>query len=112
MLTNKSCYSPVSLAPQDFRTGYITLASPKAMFVSQVVGAIMGVFLAPLTFQLFWSTGEVGHPDGPYPNPLAKVSNWHCHVCPAPGLTLHADNKNVTHHCRCTEPWRWLAAKG
>jgi len=39
---------------QDFRTGYLTLTSPKAMFFSQVVGALMGVIFAPLTFQLFW----------------------------------------------------------
>lgn len=103
----------MSLATQDFRTGYITLASPKAMFVSQVVGAIMGVFLAPLTFQLFWSTGEVGHPDGPYPNPLAKVGDcqWALQWSYLSGSRV-GDNINVAHHCRCTEPWRWLAAKG
>jgi len=58
---------------QDFRTGYLTLTSPKAMFVSQVVGALMGVALAPATFQLFWRTGLVAVSDGPYPAPLAKV---------------------------------------
>jgi hypothetical protein len=46
---------------QDFRTGYLTLTSPRAMFVSQVVGALMGVVLAPATFQLFWRTGAVLH---------------------------------------------------
>lgn len=36
------------------RTGYLTLTSPKAMFFSQVVGALMGIIFSPLTFQLYW----------------------------------------------------------
>jgi uncharacterized oligopeptide transporter (OPT) family protein len=43
----------------DFRTGYICQAAPKAMFVAQVIGSVMGVIMAPLAFLLFWNTGMV-----------------------------------------------------
>ena len=58
---------------QDFRTAYITLTSPTAMLVAQVAGAALGVLLTPLAFLLFWQTGLVGLPDGPYPNPFADI---------------------------------------
>ncbi len=32
---------------QDFRTGYYTLASPKALFTAQIVGAFLGVLISP-----------------------------------------------------------------
>ncbi len=44
---------------QDFRTGFYTMAAPRAMFASQVAGAATGALLAPLTFLLFWNTGQV-----------------------------------------------------
>ena len=47
------------------RTGYVTLSSPRAMFASQVVGALLGVVLAPLSFLLFYATGQVGVEKGP-----------------------------------------------
>lgn len=43
----------------DFRTGYICLAAPRAMFVAQLVGQLMGAVLAPLAFMLYYSTGQV-----------------------------------------------------
>jgi len=58
---------------QDFRTGYIVKCAPKAMFAAQVLGALAGALLAPLTFALFWATGKVGDPHGPYPNPFAAI---------------------------------------
>jgi len=58
---------------QDLRTSYLTLAAPKAMFVTQVAGALAGVVLAPLTFLMFWNTGLVGQRGGPYPAPYATI---------------------------------------
>lgn len=43
----------------DFRTGYITLTAPRAMFVAQLVGQLLGAVLAPVAFMLFWGTGQV-----------------------------------------------------
>lgn len=34
---------------QDFRTGYLTLSSPRAMFLAQLTGALMGVVIAPVS---------------------------------------------------------------
>ncbi|XAR58297.1 hypothetical protein NMG60_11026743 [Bertholletia excelsa] len=58
---------------QDFKTGYLTLSSAKSMFVSQLIGTAMGCILAPLTFWLFWTTFDVGSPDGPYKAPYAVI---------------------------------------
>lgn len=58
---------------QDFRTAYITLASPRGMLIGQVVGAGLGVLLTPMAFEMFWKTGLVGVEDGPYPNPFAVI---------------------------------------
>ena len=43
------------------------------MFASQIVGALLGVVLAPLAFLLFYATGQVGAPHGPYPTPFADI---------------------------------------
>lgn len=43
----------------DFRTGYICLAAPRAMFVAQLVGQMMGAILAPLAFEVFYLTEQV-----------------------------------------------------
>lgn len=45
---------------QDFRTGYLTLSSPRAMFFSQVAGAVLGCVIAPLCFWMFYSIFPVG----------------------------------------------------
>ena len=37
---------------QDFKTGYLTLATPKAMFGSQLVATLVGIFLSTLSFQV------------------------------------------------------------
>jgi hypothetical protein len=39
---------------QDFKTGYMTLASPRSMFVSQVVGTAIGCVVGPSVFWLFY----------------------------------------------------------
>lgn len=59
---------------QDLRTGYITLTPPSPLLLAQVLGAAFGVLFSPLAFALFWSTGQVGLPDGPYPVPFAAVT--------------------------------------
>ena len=51
--------SSAAILMMDFRTGYICTASPKAMFVAQLVGSVMGILMAPLAFLLFWNTGMV-----------------------------------------------------
>jgi hypothetical protein len=51
----------------DFRTGYMCLTAPRAMFVAQLVGQMIGALLAPVAFLLFWGTGQVNVPNGPYP---------------------------------------------
>ncbi|GMP26819.1 hypothetical protein CsSME_00003100 [Camellia sinensis var. sinensis] len=39
---------------QDFKTDYMTLASPRSMFVSQVIGTTMGCVILPYVFWLFY----------------------------------------------------------
>lgn len=58
---------------QDFKTGYLTLSSPRSMFASQVIGTFMGCIIAPLTFWLFWNAFEIGNPDGEYKAPYAVI---------------------------------------
>jgi OPT family oligopeptide transporter len=52
MITISGCGAAGNLM-QDFKTGYLVGASPKAMFFSQMIGAVAGCFIAPTTFALF-----------------------------------------------------------
>jgi OPT family oligopeptide transporter len=66
--------STASDLTQDFKTGYMTLASPRSMFVSQVVGTAMGCVVAPSVFWLFYNAfGDIGTPGSEYPSPNALV---------------------------------------
>nr|XP_043608138.1 probable metal-nicotianamine transporter YSL7 [Erigeron canadensis] len=59
---------------QDFKTGYMTLASPRAMFVSQVIGTAMGCVIAPCVFWIFYSAfPDLGKVGSQYPAPFALV---------------------------------------
>ncbi|GLJ49374.1 hypothetical protein SUGI_1044570 [Cryptomeria japonica] len=58
---------------QDFKTGFLTLSSPRSMFISQLVGTVMGCILAPLTFWMFWTAFDIGSPDGAYKAPYAVI---------------------------------------
>ncbi|XP_062158362.1 probable metal-nicotianamine transporter YSL7 [Alnus glutinosa] len=58
---------------QDFKTGYLTLASPRSMFVSQVIGTAMGCVISPCVFWLFYKAFELGVPGSQYPAPYAVV---------------------------------------
>ncbi|KAL4302747.1 hypothetical protein GQ457_10G015240 [Hibiscus cannabinus] len=59
---------------QDFKTGYLTLASPRSMFVSQVIGTAMGCIISPCVFWLFYNAfHDLGLPGSQYPAPFATV---------------------------------------
>lgn len=59
---------------QDFKTGYMTLASPRSMFISQVIGTAMGCIIGPCVFWLFYKVfGGVGLSSSDYPTPYAIV---------------------------------------
>ncbi|KAJ0914543.1 putative oligopeptide transporter, OPT superfamily [Helianthus annuus] len=58
----------------DFKTGYLTLASPRSMFVSQVIGTAMGCVIAPCVFWVFYSAfPNLGKQGSEYPAPYAIV---------------------------------------
>ncbi|KAG6528434.1 probable metal-nicotianamine transporter YSL6 [Zingiber officinale] len=58
---------------QDFKTGYLTLSSPRSMFVSQLIGTALGCVIAPGTFWLYWTAFDIGSPDGAYKAPYAVI---------------------------------------
>ncbi|KAI3950667.1 hypothetical protein MKW92_053707 [Papaver armeniacum] len=55
-----SIVSTASDLMQDFKTGYLTLASPRSMFFSQVLGTLIGVALSPV---VFWAFFYKAYPD-------------------------------------------------
>ncbi|XP_071704967.1 probable metal-nicotianamine transporter YSL7 [Rutidosis leptorrhynchoides] len=59
---------------QDFKTGYLTLASPRSMFASQVIGTAMGCVIAPCVFWIFKNAfPDIGKVGSEYPAPYALV---------------------------------------
>ncbi|GLT25931.1 hypothetical protein SLA2020_010290 [Shorea laevis] len=68
-----SIVSTASDLMQDFKTGYLTLSSPRSMFFSQVLGTAMGCLITPLVFWFFLKTYPVGDPNGPYPAPYGLL---------------------------------------
>lgn len=58
---------------QDFKTGHLTLTSPRLMLVSQAIGTAMGCIIAPLTFLLFYKAFDVGNPNGSFKAPYALI---------------------------------------
>ncbi|XP_006343309.1 probable metal-nicotianamine transporter YSL7 [Solanum tuberosum] len=59
---------------QDFKTGYMTLASPRSMFISQIIGTAMGCVISPCVFWLFYKAfHDLGVPGSEYPAPYAIV---------------------------------------
>ncbi|KAK7291307.1 hypothetical protein RIF29_06328 [Crotalaria pallida] len=57
---------------QDFKTGYLTLASPRAMFVSQLIGTSMGCVISPCVFWIFYKAfPDLGATGSEYPAPYA-----------------------------------------
>ncbi|CAJ2628868.1 unnamed protein product [Trifolium pratense] len=81
---------------QDFKTGYMTLASPKSMFVSQITGTAMGCVISACVFWLFYHAfGTLGQPGSEYPAPYALVYSFPSLLC---GIILdqYSDIKVVT----------------
>jgi len=69
-----SIVSTASDLMQDFKTGYLTLASPRSMFISQVIGTGMGCVIGPCVFWLFYKAfGDIGESGTEYPAPYAIV---------------------------------------
>jgi len=68
-----SIVSTASDLMQDFKTGYLTLASPRSMFFSQVIGTAMGCVMSPLVFWIFYKAYNVGDPEGSYPAPYGAM---------------------------------------
>ncbi|KAL6228088.1 hypothetical protein ACLB2K_002042 [Fragaria x ananassa] len=68
-----SIVSTASDLMQDFKTGFLTLSSPRSMFLSQVLGTAMGCVMSPLIFWFFYKAYPVGDPKGPYPAPFGQV---------------------------------------
>ncbi|KAL6524607.1 putative metal-nicotianamine transporter ysl5 [Orobanche hederae] len=59
---------------QDFKTGYLTSASPRSMFVSQVIGTAMGCVISPCVFWIFYKAfPDLGLPTSEYPAPFATI---------------------------------------
>ena len=61
-----------AVCAQDFRTGYYTLASPKALFTVQVCGAFLGVLYSPAVYTFYnhaFKSALFGH---------SAVSHNHC----------------------------------
>lgn len=57
----------------DFKTGHLTITSPKSMVISQAIGTAMGCVVAPLTFFLFYKSFDIGNPNGTFKAPYALV---------------------------------------
>uniref|UniRef100_A0A803R1G9 Metal-nicotianamine transporter YSL3 n=2 Tax=Cannabis sativa TaxID=3483 RepID=A0A803R1G9_CANSA len=69
----KSIVSISSDLMHDFKTGHLTLTSPRSMLVSQAIGTAIGCVVAPVTFFLFYKAFDVGNPDGEYKAPYAII---------------------------------------
>ncbi|KAL7094216.1 hypothetical protein ACP275_11G088200 [Erythranthe tilingii] len=66
--------STASDLTQDFKTGYMTLASPRSMFISQIIGTAMGCVISPCVFWLFYKAfHDIGIEGSKYPAPYASV---------------------------------------
>lgn len=69
----KSIVSISSDLMHDFKTGHLTLTSPRSMLISQAIGTAIGCVVAPLTFFLFYKAFDIGNPDGEYKAPYALI---------------------------------------
>ncbi|KAL2902932.1 Metal-nicotianamine transporter YSL3 [Bienertia sinuspersici] len=58
---------------QDFKTGHMTLSSPRSMLLSQAVGTGIGCISASLSFFLFYHAFDVGNPNGEYKAPYGLI---------------------------------------
>ncbi|KAL8552889.1 hypothetical protein ACS0TY_001536 [Phlomoides rotata] len=67
-IVNVSC-----ILMQDFKTGHLTLTSPRAMLLSQAIGTALGCVVSPLSFFLFYKAFDIGNPDGEFKAPYAII---------------------------------------
>lgn len=67
-IVNVSC-----ILMQDFKTGHLTLTSPRAMLVSQAIGTALGCIVSPLSFFLFYKAFDIGNPNGEFKAPYAII---------------------------------------
>ncbi|KNA14095.1 hypothetical protein SOVF_110930 [Spinacia oleracea] len=58
---------------QDFKTGHMTLSSPRSMLLSQAVGTAIGCIASSLIFFLFYQAFDVGNPNGEFKAPYALI---------------------------------------
>nr|MBA0843181.1 hypothetical protein [Gossypium armourianum] len=68
-----SIVSTASDLMQDFKTGYLTLSSPRSMFFAQVIGTAIGCIMSPLVFWFFYKAYPIGDPNGTYPAPYGLL---------------------------------------
>ena len=54
--------------------GYFTLAAPKAMFFTQLLGECAGVIIAPMCFYLYNSAFKLGVPGTEWAAPFATLN--------------------------------------
>ncbi|PIN14659.1 hypothetical protein CDL12_12710 [Handroanthus impetiginosus] len=69
----KSIINVSCILMQDFKTGHLTLTSPKAMLLSQAVGTALGCVVSPLSFFLFYKAFDIGNPNGEFKAPFAII---------------------------------------
>ncbi|KAG8661975.1 hypothetical protein MANES_01G051800v8 [Manihot esculenta] len=69
----KSVVSVACILMQDFKTAHLTRTSPRAMFMSQVIGTAVGCVMAPLSFFLFYKAFDVGNPKEEFKAPYALI---------------------------------------
>lgn len=69
----KSVVSVSCILMQNFKTGHLTLTSPRSMLVSQAIGTAVGCVVAPLSFFLFYKAFDVGNPNGDFKAPFAII---------------------------------------
>ncbi|KAK4486553.1 hypothetical protein RD792_009238 [Penstemon davidsonii] len=69
----KSIINISCILMQDFKTGHLTLTSPKAMLLSQAIGTALGCIVSPLSFLLFYKAFDIGNPDGEFKAPYAII---------------------------------------
>lgn len=69
----KSIVSISSDLMHDFKTGHLTLTSPRSMLLSQAIGTGIGCIVSPLTFLMFDKAFDLANPDGEYKVPYAII---------------------------------------
>nr|CAB3445309.1 unnamed protein product [Digitaria exilis] len=55
---------------QDLKTSYLTLTSPRSMFIAQAIGTAIGCIINPIIFCVFYNCYKS---TGTYPAPFARV---------------------------------------